>query len=57
MLLLAYYASHMLGGLRRGVPLGAGIAVLYGLLYVLLQLEQTALVVGSMVGGGIFSLP
>lgn len=47
-LLLAYYASHMLGGLRRGVPLGAGIAVLYGLLYVLLQLEQTALVVGSM---------
>ena len=47
-LLLAYYASHMLGGLRRGVPLGAGIAVLYGLLYVLLQLEQTALVVGSI---------
>ena len=27
---------------------GAGIALLYGLLYVLLQLEQTALVVGSI---------
>ena len=47
-LLLGYYASHMLGGLARGIPLGAGIAVLYGLLYLLLQLEQTALVVGSI---------
>ena len=47
-LLLAYYASHMLGSLARGVPLGAGIALLYGLLYVLLQLEQTALVVGAI---------
>ena len=36
------------GGLTRGVPLGAGIALLYGLLYVLLQLEQTALVVGAI---------
>lgn len=47
-LLLAYYASHMLGSLARGLPLGAGIALLYGLLYVLLQLEQTALAVGSI---------
>jgi inner membrane protein len=47
-LLLGYYASHILGGLARGVPLAAGIAVLYGLLFVLLQLEQTALVVGSI---------
>jgi inner membrane protein len=47
-LLLAYYASHMLGGVARGLPLGAGIAVLYGLLYVLLQLEQTALAVGAI---------
>ncbi len=47
-LLLAYYASHMLGSLARGIPLGAGIALLYGLLYVLLQLEQTALAVGSI---------
>lgn len=47
-LLLAYYASHMLGSLARGIPLGAGIALLYGLLYLLLQLEQTALVVGAI---------
>ena len=47
-LLLGYYASHMLGGLTRGLPLGLGIALLYGLLYVLLQLEQTALAVGSV---------
>ena len=46
--LLAFYASHMLGGLKRGIPFGAGAALLYGLLYVLLQLEQTALVVGSI---------
>lgn len=47
-LLLTYYASHVLGGWRRGLPLGLGIAVLYGLLYLLLQLEQTALVVGAL---------
>jgi inner membrane protein len=46
-LLLAYYASYMLGSLWRGLPFGAGMAVLYAFLYVLLQLEQTALVMGS----------
>ena len=30
------------------MPFGAGIALLYGLLYVLLQLEQTALLAGSI---------
>lgn len=47
-LLLAYYASHMLGSWKRGLPFGLGIATLYGLLYVLLQLEQTALMVGAI---------
>lgn len=47
-LLLAYYASHMLGSWKRGLPFGLGIGMLYGLLYVLLQLEQTALVVGAI---------
>ncbi len=46
-LLLTYYASHMLGGKWRGLPFGAGIALLYAFMYVLLQLEQTALVMGS----------
>lgn len=47
-LLLAYYASHILQSWKHGLPFGAGIAILYGLLYVLLQLEQKALVVGSI---------
>ncbi len=47
-LLLGYYASHMLGSVRRGLPFGAGMALLYSLLYLLLQLEQTALVVGAL---------
>lgn len=46
-LLLTYYGCYMLRGLWRGLPFGLGIAVLYGLLFVLLQLEQTALVVGA----------
>ena len=47
-LLLAYYASHMLRSWKRGTPFAGGIAALYGLLYVLLQLEQTAMVVGAI---------
>ncbi len=46
--LLTYYAIHMLGHWLRGMLLGAGIALLYGVLFVLLRLEQTALVVGSV---------
>lgn len=47
-LLLTYYASHMLGRWSRGLPFGAGIAVLYGMLFVLLRMEQTALLVGAL---------
>ena len=46
--LLAFYASHILGSVKRGLPFALAIGALYGLLYVLLQLEQTALVVGSI---------
>jgi inner membrane protein len=46
--LLAFYASHVLHGWRRGLPFALAIATLYGVLYVLLQLEQTALLVGSV---------
>ncbi len=46
-LLLAYYARHMLGSLRAGAAFGAGVALLYGMLWVLLQMEQSALVIGS----------
>ncbi|MES2244273.1 MAG: cell envelope integrity protein CreD [Pseudomonadota bacterium] len=47
-LLLTYYASYMLGGWARGLPFGLGIALLYGMLFVLLQIEQTALLVGAV---------
>jgi inner membrane protein len=47
-LLLGYYAAHMLGRARAGVAFGASIAGLYGLLYALLQMEQNALVIGSV---------
>lgn len=47
-LLLGYYATAMLGGWLRGVGFGAGIAALYGALFVLLSMEQTALVIGAL---------
>lgn len=47
-LLLAYYGRHVLGSRQGGALFGAAIAALYGALYLLLQLEQTALVLGSV---------
>lgn len=47
-LLLTYYLSHVLGGWRPGVAFGAQLALLYGVLYGLLQSEDNALVLGSM---------
>ncbi|WKB51266.1 cell envelope integrity protein CreD [Eleftheria terrae] len=47
-LLLAYYASHMLGGWRAGVAFGVGTGGLYGALYALLQMEQAALAMGAV---------
>lgn len=47
-LLLTYYAVHVLKGWGAGLLFGSGIALLYGVLYVLLQLEQTALVMGAL---------
>lgn len=47
-LLLGFYAAHMIGRRLAGVAFGAGIGLLYGLLWVLLQREQTALVIGSV---------
>jgi len=45
--LLAFYARHLMHGWRPGLAFGAGVAALYAALYLLLQLEQTALLVGS----------
>ena len=38
----------MLRGSRAGAAFGAAVAALYGALYALLQLEQTALLLGSV---------
>jgi len=46
-LLLGFYGAHMLGGARAGAAFAVGIAALYGALYLLLRLEQTALLVGA----------
>ena len=45
--LLAYNASHILHGARAGLAFGATIAALYAVLYLLLQREQRALLLGS----------
>ena len=46
--LLGFYAASMLGRRLAGALFGLGIALLYGLLYALLQMEQNALVIGSV---------
>jgi len=46
-LLLTFYGSFVLRGGRAGAAFGAGVAALYAALYALLQLEQTALLLGS----------
>ena len=46
--LLTFYGCYVLGGTRAGAVFGAGIAGLYGTLYLLLQLEQRALLLGSI---------
>ncbi|MBW8845313.1 MAG: cell envelope integrity protein CreD [Burkholderiales bacterium] len=45
---LTQYAAAMLGGWLRGLAFGAGIALMYGALYVLLKQEQAALLIGAV---------
>jgi inner membrane protein len=47
-LLLSWYWSWVLGGLLQGVLMGAGLTALYGYLYLLLRLEDYALLAGSV---------
>jgi inner membrane protein len=46
--LLSYYGVHVLRGVAPGLVFGSGIATMFGALYVLLQLEQGSLVLGSV---------
>lgn len=52
-LLLGYYGAHMLGHWRAGFGFGVGIAVLYGLLWALLRMEQWSLAIGAV---GLFAM-
>lgn len=45
---LAMYGAYVLGSRSAGAGFGAGVAAMYGMLYVLLQQEQAALVIGSI---------
>jgi len=46
--LLTFYGAYLLRGWRAGLGFGGGVAGLYAALYALLQMEQTALVIGSV---------
>ena len=46
--LLTFYGAFVLRGTRAGAAFGAAISGLFGALYALLQLEQTALLLGSI---------
>jgi inner membrane protein len=46
-LLLSWYWSWVLGGRRQGTLMGAAMSTLYGYLYLLLRLEDYALLAGS----------
>lgn len=47
-LLIAGYATSVLGGVRKGASVLAALAGLYGFLYLLLRLEDYALLAGSI---------
>jgi len=53
--LLTFYGRFVLHGGRAGAAFGAAVAGLYGVLYVLLQLEQTALLLGSALLFGVLA--
>lgn len=52
-LLLSWYWSWVLGGRRQGALMGAALSTLYGYLYLLLRLEDYALLAGS---AGLFAM-
>lgn len=54
--LLSFYGSFVLHGWRPGLWFGAGVGALYATLYLLLQMEQSALVLGSVLLFGVLSV-
>ena len=54
--LLTYYLAHVLGSLRWGVGFGVLLGAVFGLLYVLISLEDHALLAGSVTLFGCLAL-
>jgi inner membrane protein len=52
-LLIAVYSMNVLGGVAEGLFMGCGLTGLYGFLYLLLRLEDYALLAGSI---GLFAM-
>ena len=52
--LIAVYAKAVLGGWGRALPTAVALSVLYGVLHLVLQSEQHALLVGSLL---LFAVP
>jgi inner membrane protein len=46
--LIGYYVAYVLKSARRGALFGVALSALYGLLYVLLRVEDHALLMGSL---------
>jgi inner membrane protein len=53
--LIAFYLSAVLRGIRRGMLFAASLLLLYGILYMLLQSEDNALVLGSVLLFGVLA--
>jgi len=51
--LIALYSARVLGGRVEGISMGGGLVALYGFLYLLLRLEDYALLAGSI---GLFTM-
>lgn len=47
-LLISMYSIYVLGGVKEGTMMGSGLTALYGFLYMLLRLEDYALLAGSL---------
>lgn len=54
--LIAYYLFHVMRSFKRGLSFGAFLALLYGVLFGLLQSEDHALVAGSVLLFGLMTL-
>jgi inner membrane protein len=53
--LIAFYLAHVLGSRKRGVAVAGGLTLLYAVLYGLLQSENNALIMGTVLLFGVLT--